>query len=307
MNVSKGTTNVNPQSWASICAGIPNSQTPSSHVVTSHNLLAGRANMKLNAKGADAFKSTTNPILDLFTQPQDKIPENIVEFTSLVRKIEAAKNFDSEMFVKLLKFHRLIGKGNGMKGIYYISMMILKNENTALYEQVLSWSYQYPKDILRLARLSSMFGCAPSTTGTKVSIPMSLRYVDTQGNTKGTLGKKMTKWALTEYHNSRLTPSHSRRAATSGSTTQIQSVKISAEVELYANQLAHALKKVMTGKLYDSDVNLMFFKYLSYETGHFAVESKVIWSFVEEILRADSVTQAALDAYGSGVSVAHDE
>jgi len=263
---------------------------------TSQTFFAARANMTLNTKGADAFKSTTNPILDLFTESRKKVPDTLDEFKVLVRKIEAAKNYDSEMFIKLLKFHRLIEKGNGMKGIYYISMMILKDEDPVIYEQVLTWSRQYPKDVLRLARLSSMFGCGVATAGTTVNIPMSLKYLTTQGNIKGTLGKKMTKWALTEKSHANLTSSRSR-------TNPSQTVYISAEIELYAQLLADTLKKIMTGKLFDDDVNLMLFKYLSYETGHFAVESKVIWTRVDAILKTDLVVKAALDAFNSTGSV----
>jgi hypothetical protein len=58
----------------------------------------------------------------------------------------------------------------------------------------------------------------------------------------------------------------------------------------------------MTGKLYDDEVNLMLFKYLSYETGHFAVESKVIWTRVNEILTLDPVVRAAFDAFNTTAS-----
>lgn len=302
--MSVPTSTVNAKSWASVCGvGVaPSSNSSSSpasacgrpapavYGLTSQTLFAARANMTFNTKGADAFKSTNNPILDLFTETRKKVPETVDEFKILVRKIEAAKNYDSEMFVKLLKFHRLIEKGNGLKGIYYICMMILKDEDPTIYEQVLTWSRQYPKDILRLARLSSMLGSGPSTTGTISTIPMSLKYATSQGKSKGTLGKKMTKWALTEKKNTNLTSSRSQ-------TNPVQTIYLSAEIELYAQLLADTLKKIMTGKLFDDEVNLMLFKYLSYETGHFAVESKVIWTRVNAILTTDPVVKAALDAF----------
>lgn len=256
----------------------------------SQAVFAARSNLTLNTKGADAFKSTTNPILDLFTETRKIVPETLDEFTTLVRKIEAAKNFDSEMFVKLLKFHRLIEKGNGVKGLYYICMMVLKDEDPTTYEHVLTWSRQYPKDILRLARLSSMFGCRASSTGTTVSLPMTLKYSSPVSQSKISLGKKMTKWALTEKSNSNL--------MTSGSKSQpIQIVSISAEIELYSQLLADVIKKILTGKLYEPDVNLMLFKYLSYETGHFAVESKLIWTRVQAILEHDPVVQESKNAF----------
>ena len=281
------------------------SASASASKMTSQTILAARANMTLNTKGADAFISTTNPILDLFTETRKKVPETLEEFTNLVRKIEAAKNFDSELFVKLLKFHRLIEKGNGLKGLYYISMMILKEENPDIYKQVLTWSRQYPKDILRLARLSSMFGCltnsssgsgsgsssgssSGSGSGSSVSIPLRLKYLSPKGDKKSTLGKKMTKWALTEIKTGNLSSSR---------TSSIATILISSEIELYSQLLVDVIKKILTGKMFDSDVNLMLFKYLSYETGHFAVESKIIWSRVKEILELDPVVQASKDAF----------
>jgi hypothetical protein len=256
---------------------------------TSQAFLSAYANMTLNEKGATAFKSTNNPILDLFTETRKTIPETLDEFKILVRKIEAAKNYDSEMFVKLLKFHRLIEKGNGLKGIYYICMMVLKDENPDIYENVLNWSRQYPKDILRLARLSSMFGCNSSKKGTVVSIPMSLNYCTNKG-TKGVNGLKMTKWALTEKENKNLITYNNKK---------VQNYYLSAEIELYSQLLADAIKKILIGKLFDDDVNLMLFKYMSYETGHFSTESKIIWSRVNQILSVDPVVKASLDAFNS--------
>ena len=262
--------------------------------MTSQSILTARANMILNTKGADAFISTTNPILDLFTETRKKVPETLEEFTALVRKIEAAKNFDSELFVKLLKFHRLIEKGNGLKGLYYISMIILKEEDPDIYKQVLTWSRQYPKDILRLARLSSIFGClTDSSSSFSVSIPLSLKYLSPKGDKKSTLGKKMTKWALTEKKTGNV--------VSNSCTSSIATILISSEIELYSQLLVDVIKKILTGKLFDSDANLMLFKYLSYETGHFAVESKVIWSRVKEILESDPVVQASRDAFITGI------
>lgn len=254
----------------------------------SHSVLSALSNLTVNAKGADAFKSTTNPIVDLFTETRKIVPETLDEFTTLVRKIEAAKNFNSEMFIKLLKFHRLIEKGNGIKGLYYICMMVLKEEDPIIYKQVLAWSRQYPKDILRLARLSSMFGGHASST--KVSLPMTLKYLTPKDQSKTSLGKKMTKWALTEK-------SHKNLITSGSKSSPIQLVNISMEIELYSELLADVIKKILTGKLYDSDVNLMLFKYLSYETGHFAVETKIIWTRVQEILKDDPVIQASMDAF----------
>ena len=263
--------------------------------VTSQSFFATQRNLTLNEKGADAFISTSNPILDLFTETRKIVLNTLDEFTILVRKIEAAKNHDSEMFVRLLKFHRLIEKGNGMKGIYYICMMVLKEEDPTLYEQIISWSHEYPKDILRLARLSSMFGGNAAKSSGKadvfgdypiVNLPISTSYKATTSSSKGVLGKKMTKWITTEKQSGNVT-------SVGTTIAPKQNVHISAEIELYSQLVACTIKKILTGKLYDEDVNLMLFKYLSYETGHFAVESKVIWTRVESILRTDDTVITA--------------
>ena len=120
--------------------------------------------MTLNAKGADAFVSTTNPVLDLFTYSSRKFYEKEEDFNKVVELIVQAKNFDSELFLKLLKFHRHINIGNGIKNIYYLCMLVLKEEDPAMYEQILTWSYEYPKDILTLARTSSSFSPKASFT-----------------------------------------------------------------------------------------------------------------------------------------------
>jgi hypothetical protein len=234
------------------------------------------SNSILNSKGADAYKSTGNPILDLFTETGKKIPDNIKDFILLVRRIEAAKNHNPEMFIRLLKMHRLIEKGNGIKGIYYISMMILKEEDPEIYKKVLSWSYQYPKDILRLAKLSSMFG--PS------------EFVG-KGNTT-----KVTTHSRRSRH-SAIRKTHSPKEARDFRNKFFDTIISSSEIELYSQLLVDTMKKIITGKLYDSETNLMLFKYLSYETGHFALETKAIWKRVSEILESDPVIKAAYDEY----------
>jgi hypothetical protein len=272
---------------------------------TSQSFFAAKSNLTLNEKGADAFKSTTNPILDLFTETRKKVPDTLDEFNVLVRKIEAAKNFDSEMFVRLLKFHRLIEKGNGMKGIYYICMMILKEEDHVLYEQIINWSHEYPKDILRLARLSSMFGentSKPSSTTNvygdypHVTLSTTTHYTTSTGTPKGTLGKKMTKWLLTEQKSGNVSHIGTKMSPK-------QTVAISAEIELYAQLVVETIKKILTGKFYDADVNPMLFKYLSYETGHFAVESKIIWTRIQDLMAIDPVIIAAFGEYSASTSV----
>lgn len=225
-----------------------------------------------NDKGADAFTTTTNPILDLFTETRKSLPRDLEEFKKLVRKIEAAKNADSEMFVRLLKFHRLIEKGNGMKGIYYICMMVLKEEDPVLYEYVLKWSREYPKDIMRLARISSMFNSTVSSTGEKIQMKLSTDYSIHKGR-----GTKMVKWT--------------RDGMKSGNihlnSNQNTVVSLSPEIVLYSNLLFDTIKQILKGNLYEDNVNLMLFKYMAYESSHFAVESNIIWKYVEQLMQND--------------------
>ena len=266
-----------------------------SSLITSQRLFAQFPAIVPNEKGATAFASTSNPILDLFTETRKKVPETLEEFTTLVRKIEAAKNHNSELFVRLLKFHRLIEKGNGMKGVYYICMMVLKEEDPVLYEQILDWSHEYPKDILRLARISSMFGENSSKPSNKanvcgdypsVSFKTPLKYKINTGTPKGINGKRLTKWLLTEKKNGNLNTIHL-------SSRQVPShkVNISAEIELYSQLVAETIIKILDGKLFDDNVNLMLFKYLSHETGHFGIETKIIWQRVYDILYLHPVSE----------------
>lgn len=259
--------------------------------ITSQSLFSQIPAIVSNEKGATAFASTSNPILDLFTETRKKVPETLEEFTILVRKIEAAKNYNSEMFIKLLKFHRLIEKGNGMKGVYYICMLVLKEEDPVLYEQILEWSHEYPKDVLRLARLSSMFGgnsAKPSGKANvcgdcpEVTMNAKISYKTDMGYPKGVKGKRLTKWLSCEKKNGNIN--------TTGRSKQIQTIQVSAEIELYAQLVAKAIIKILDGKVYDDDVNLMLFKYLSHESGHFFVETKIIWERVFSILSMEMTT-----------------
>jgi hypothetical protein len=237
-------------------------------------------NITVNAKGATAFVSTGNPILDLFTYSNKKIPTDFDEFAQMVNMIIEAKNFNSEMFVKLLRFHRLIEKGSGIKSFYYVCMMILKDEDPHMYSQVLKWSYEYPKDILRLARISSFFSDRASIENEFVNIHGDTSYHSSSLKSLSEKSKSKTKHLIVEQHRGNL------------STIKIHSLyklRISTELELFSHMLANAIKMIIMGKLFSKDLNIMFFKYLGYETSHFWFESEIIWKRVEQILQSDPV------------------
>ena len=238
--------------------------------ITGQQILQYKNIIILNDKGADAFVTTTNPILDLFTQTNKSIPEDREEFGKLIKKIELAKNSNPEMFIKLLKFHRLIEKGNGIKGLYYMCMMVLKEEDPEMYEYVLNWSKQYPKDILRLARLSSMFNPIESSKGESIKMDIKSNYLGNRGN-------KLNSWAKTEKISGNIKMNQNQETI----------VSLGPEIALYSHLLFDLIKQILLGNMFNPANNLMLFKYLGYETSHFAVESNVIWKYVEYLLQND--------------------
>ena len=243
--------------------------------ITSQQILQFKNIIIQNDKGAEAFATTTNPILDLFTETRKNLPEDKDEFIKLVKKIELAKNSNPEMFIKLLKFHRIIEKGNGIKGIYYLCMIVLKEEDPDMYEYVLKWSKQYPKDILRMARLSSMFNPSESTSGETIQM-------DIQNNVNANANKskrqlKLSAWSKTETKAGNIKMNQHQKTV----------VSLSPEIVLYSHLLFDTIKLIMLGKMFDPETNLMLFKYLGYETSHFAIESNIIWKYVEHLLQTD--------------------
>jgi len=215
--------------------------------------------MTLNAKGADAFVSTTNPVLDLFTYSSRKFYEKEEDFNKVVELIVQAKNFDSELFLKLLKFHRHINIGNGIKNIYYLCMLVLKEEDPAMYEQILTWSYEYPKDILTLARTSSSF--SPKASFTE---PVSIKcpqYSEPHFN-------KGTKRGNMEAYLRKVNPLISNGE-----------LSLPFELKLYGDKVFDSFIALL--KDASSQCNPMLLKYLAYETSHFNVESHFIWDYLE--------------------------
>ena len=215
--------------------------------------------MTLNAKGADSFVSTTNPVLDLFTYTSRKFYENEEDFNKVVEMIVQAKNFDSELFLKLLKFHRHIDVGNGIKNIYYLCMLVLKEEDPAMYETILAWSYEYPKDILTLARTSSSF--SPKASFTE---PVSIKcpqYSEPHYN-KGT--KRGNMEAYLKKVNSLISNNE---------------ISLPFEIKLYGERLFDSFIALLKDS--SSQCNPMLMKYLAYETSHFNVESHFIWDYLE--------------------------
>ncbi len=222
----------------------------------------------LNAKGADAFASTTDPALDIFTYTSKTFPSDLEHFTELVNKLTEVKNENSELFIKLLKFHRLIEKGNGTKNIYYTGMNILKLENPELYSQILMWSYQYPKDILYLCRTNTMFGLVPDEFATSTINYKSNQFHSTNRNSKGLkLNSLETKYKKSSLINQ-----------------DISTIMVSSEIRIYGDLVIDTFKKILNNS---KDYNPMLLKYMANESGHWSAETHLIWNYLESRLGTD--------------------
>lgn len=222
----------------------------------------------LNAKGADAFASTTNLALDIFTYTSRTFPSDLEKFKELVNKLIELKNDNSELFLKLLKLHRLIEKGNGIKNIYYIGMNILKLEDPEIYSKILLWSYQYPKDILNLCRTNTTIGVVPDELPTS-----SIKYKFNQFHST-TRNSKSLKVKSIES-------SYKRRSLVD---IDISKITVSSEIRIYGDLVIDTFKKILQDS---KEYNPMLLKYLAYETGHWSAETHLIWNYIESRLSSD--------------------
>lgn len=234
--------------------------------LTTSEALKYATNATLNAKGANAWNSTLNSLVDLFVSGTKKCPTELEEFEKIFQIVQNAYSEDPNQFVKILKFHRLIKKGNGIKWLYYLCMIVLKlNVPNELekYEQVLDWSWEYPKDLLSLCRLSNMYGPFPNSSG--ISIEWKF---DSESRKKNSLGSKLYAWGRTNK--------------------QGQQVFLEYELVLYARQVYKLFVQLISpNPSEDSKPNPMFLKYMGYEGGHWALETKLIWVFVEQLISTD--------------------
>jgi hypothetical protein len=113
-------------------------------------------NLTTNAKGATAFKSTNNPVLDLFTYQNVQVPVEDDKFLELLKVLETSFVTNPELTLKLMKYKRLVKKGEGMRMLTYIMMLMVKEQDHGLYKELLGWYSESNKDLLRLARMSRM-------------------------------------------------------------------------------------------------------------------------------------------------------
>jgi len=199
-------------------------------------------------------------ILEFFNEEYKAI-NSLEDFTEVVRKIEKIKNYSSEIFIKLLIYHRVF-KGN--KQLYYIGMMVLREEDPEMYIKILRLNILkfYSKDLLRLCRIYNFMG--QKNSDSKINIDI-----------KETTGHKNMKLIMWNKKNCI-------------DDLKIKDIYLSVEAKLYGDSLYRTIKEILVGNYGSNDINLVLFKYISYESGHFNLESMFIWKYVEDLLQKDS-------------------
>jgi len=238
------------------------------NMTTSRGLIYTK-NMTPNAKGADAWKSTLNPLVDLFATGIKRCPDSYEEFEKIFNIVQSALREEPQSFIKILKFHRLIANGNGIKWIYYLCLIVIRMENPSLYSQVLEWSWQYPKDFMNLHRITNMY--EPVHSGKEVKTTLPDLWLE-----QGSYASKMHAWALQNKVEREFDASH------------IYSVPIQDELVLYGNKVYELFVNLMTPE-FDSEYNPMFLKYMSYESGHWEVETHLIWQYIEYKVKSNTL------------------
>jgi hypothetical protein len=221
------------------------------------------SNYTLNTKGADAWVSTLNPLIDLFATGMKKCPDFLEEFENIFNIVSSALREDPECFIKVLKFHRLISNGNGIRWIYYLCMLIIKMENPDVYQKILDWSWQYPKDFMNLHRITNMYFPINSSSFVQIQMPH-------KKHSKGSYASKLNAWVL-------------QNEVKSYGATNVN-VRVQIEIVMYANIVSKLFTNLLTPD-FDSGYNPMFLKYMSYESGHWEVETHLIWECIENSLK----------------------
>ena len=199
-------------------------------------------------------------ILEFFNEEYKAI-NSLEDFTNIVRKIEKIKNYSAEIFIKLLIYHRIL-KGN--KQLFYIGMMVLREEDPDMYVKILSLNTLkfYSKDLLRLCRIYNFMGQRNSDSKININIQ----------ETTGHKNIKLIMWNKKNCVDDLLS----------------KEIYLSIEAKLYGDLLFRTIKEILNGNYESNDINLVLFKYISYESGHFNLESMFIWKYVEDLLQKDS-------------------
>jgi hypothetical protein len=230
----------------------------------------------LNNKNADAYSSTNSNLLDLFCYNKKISNMDYDNFKNLITTIINAKNENLPLFIKLLKFHRLINSGNGIKNIYTLCMMVLRLEEPEIYKNVLEWSHECNKDILRLDRINNMINDKPEYKKTNILLNKPGQY---KSQFKNRNNKRLI--IYNKEH---------RKDINNNNSIKYQYF-LTPEQELYSNLVFNNIKNIIIDNNDNNDnkknIDMMLFKYLSYETGHFSIETEIIMKRVEDLINND--------------------
>ena len=102
------------------------------------------------------YLDSINFIIDFLRINESDLLNDCKQFSILINNLVFLLKKDLLYFIKLIYFYRSIKYGIGLKYIYYIGMLILKKMNIDIYKYILYKTYQYPKDILKLHKLSNI-------------------------------------------------------------------------------------------------------------------------------------------------------
>jgi hypothetical protein len=113
-------------------------------------------NITINANGSDAYKSTTNPLLDFYVRVSKNPDMEYDNFKCLFTEMYSGFERNPSSFIKLLNFQRNILGGNGIRMYLWLGLSIAKvNMSSDLYIELVIWLKQYSKDLYQLSRLAN--------------------------------------------------------------------------------------------------------------------------------------------------------
>lgn len=223
-------------------------------------------NSTINEKGVNDWISTINPLVNLFTSGIKQLPDSYLEFEKIFNIVIYSLEKEPEYFIKVLKFYHLIQNRNKIKWLYYLCALVLKFYNIELYEKILDLSWQYPKDYMNLHRLTNMFEPVHTDETVQITIPE-------KPFAPGSYAHKLNAWVR-------------QNNVTPNVYGQKSNVHIQIELVHYGKHVFDLLKNLLNPE-FNGEYNPMFLKYMSYEKGHWEVETQLIWQYVEKLVDSD--------------------
>jgi hypothetical protein len=214
---------------------------------------------------------THNPLLDLFANKEKystrKCPNDFKDFFETFKIVSSSLKEEPDTFIKVLKFQENVQNKSGIKWIYYLCLLMIKMENPLMYEEILNWSWQYPKDFLNLHRITNMYEPIYSTETVKIQLPT------TKCAPKGTYANRLNAWVL-------------QNGAGRYETGILWDAPLQTELVMYAKKVLNLFVNLMTPE-FNSDYNPFLIKYMSYETGYWQVETHLIWQYLEKLIKTN--------------------